>query len=131
MGSINTTRLNGWETWVVRVDHSSPHGSSKSRSDKSRSACSGNAQTNGLCCTTRPTLFGIFTKSPEQSKTVQLISDSTLFKFCKTPGRIQISTQTKKHIRCTTRIERVPWINTNHIKAGQSKHIGRLPSPPP
>src|SRR2546430_1858887 len=50
--TLETTWLTGWET-LVSVNHSSPHGSSKSRFDKSRSACSGNAQTNGFSCTFR------------------------------------------------------------------------------
>ena len=47
---IVTTRFNGLGA-VVRVNHSSFHGSSKSRFKKSRSACSGNAHTNGFLCT--------------------------------------------------------------------------------
>src|SRR5262245_12303405 len=54
MGSIDTTWLNGWGTWV-RVNHSSFQGSSKSRFDKSRSACTGNAQTSGFRRITTPT----------------------------------------------------------------------------
>src|SRR5262249_52555360 len=55
--TVDTTWLTGWET-VFRVNHSSPHGSSKSRLHKSRVACSGNAHNNGFRSTLRPTLSG-------------------------------------------------------------------------
>src|SRR5262245_46326552 len=53
--TVDTSWLNGWGA-VVMLNHSSPHGSNKSRFDKSRTACSGNAQTNGFRCKITPTL---------------------------------------------------------------------------
>src|SRR6516165_7880536 len=66
-----TTSLIGLGT-VINVNHSSAHGSRRSRFDKSRSACSGNAQTNGFRCTLRQTLLQIFTGNPSRSNDVQL-----------------------------------------------------------
>src|SRR5262249_9616575 len=64
--TVDTTWLNGSGT-AVRMNHSSPHGSSKSRFDKSRSACSGNAQTNGFRCT-----LGSHLTQEQKSDTPQL-----------------------------------------------------------
>src|SRR5436305_6254082 len=81
MGSNDTTSFKGRRT-VVRVPHSSFHASSNSRFDKSKSACSGNAQTNGFRGTLRATL----SNGTETARCIQAGSQRTCFDSSRSDG---------------------------------------------
>src|SRR6516225_961845 len=89
--TVDTTWLNDSGT-VVRVNHSSFHGSNKSRFDKSRSACSGNAQTNGFRCKVKRTLSVSTAPTPSNGRNAWMNSRST--------GLVELLTFTPDRLSC-------------------------------
>src|SRR5262249_14864914 len=75
MGSADTTRLNGWGKGG-RGNHSSFHRSNKTRFDKSKSACSGSAHTNGFGRTLGLILSGSTEVTPRSCRVCHFTRDA-------------------------------------------------------